>query len=202
MGFPIFALLLAGSAGFAACANLKSAPVADDAGGGAPPATSEGGGSVTDASAPVMDASDDVVDATDPRYAFCSKSGATCTCLSFGIEADASSCTAADFPSGFCCADPGWPAASDSTCTCGAWTCHTTASNTCVCGTFEAGTAPSCSDALCCAHPIVGTCTCAASAAAACPSAFADANNIPIASCTQATQPCPRGGTRVSACGL
>jgi hypothetical protein len=206
LAFALFVLTLVGSSGFAACASLKSAsPVDGDSGTGAEPDGTTGTVETTDAPAP-QDALDDapLTDADDAGrslWPLCTTAGALCSCTAWSLDVDSSSCAAADFPSGFCCADPGWPAASNASCTCGAWTCHTTGTGTCVCGAFEGGTAgSSCTDTFCCAHPFVDTCGCASTSNAACPSAFADANNVPVASCALANQPCPRGGTRVSSC--
>lgn len=204
----LFTLNLVVASGFAACTNLRHASPVDDAGGtDDTPDGTDGTEEPSDArTAPDRDASVDgsTSDADEDArslWPFCQTSGSLCACAAYGIQVDSSACEATTFPSGFCCADPGWPSASSSTCTCGAWTCHTTGSGTCLCGAYPDGSpGSSCSDSFCCAHPTQSTCGCASTASAACPSAFADANNVPVASCAQATQPCPRGGTRVSSC--
>jgi hypothetical protein len=209
-GLALFFLTVIASAGFAACASLKSAPVAEDAGldgttGEVDGTTDTDTGATADALT-TGDASDATLtdaDAGRTRWPYCGTNGPLCSCTSWSFEMDSSSCAATDYDGGFCCAEPGWPTESNANCTCGAWTCHTTGSGTCACGAYsEGGAATSCTDTFCCAHPFLYTCTCASTKAAACPSALGDANNIPVTSCTQPAQPCAKGGARVSSCSF
>ena len=139
------------------------------------------------------------LDSSDPYYAICSFQSYACSCQGFSFPDDGGPCDESAFPSGWCCADPGYPATGQ--CSCGSWECKTLPSGTCFCGwASEGGAGGTCSDSYCCAHPIVYTCTCASAQASACPTLFVDANNIPVTTCALPNQPCPNGGHRVASC--
>jgi hypothetical protein len=138
-------------------------------------------------------------DAMEPRWAYCELRGSLCSCISYSIPVDGGdACDETQLPSGFCCADPGYPYDDNATCTCGAWTCHVSELGTCLCGAYtEGGAGETCSGSFCCAHAFAFTCSCDDASATAC--VFGDADT-PVTSCAENLQPCPRGGKRVTSC--
>jgi len=169
-------------------AGARDATTAGDGGGGG----GDAGEDSDDATA--------AEDTNEPRWAYCELHGGLCSCIPFSIPVDSGfPCDQAHLPSGFCCADPGYPYDDSAYCTCGTWTCHvSTETGSCLCGAYsDGGVGQTCTGDFCCAHDSLYTCGCADASSRVC--IFGDADTQ-VTSCTESNQPCPHGGKRVTSC--